>query len=58
MATLLLVLSYFQDAEGGGAIQAEVLSIYAGVLFSAMVAATCDLIKERQKLAIMDEINN
>ena len=56
MATLLLATSYFK--EDPAAIHAEVLSIYAGLLFSAAVAAGCDLLKERQKLAIMDEINN
>lgn len=57
MATLLLASSYF-NLEGGDNILAEALSIYAGVLFSATVAASCDLLKEKQKLAIMDEINN
>jgi len=56
MATLLLATGYFK--EDPSAVHAEVLSIYAGLLLSAAVAAGCDLLKERQKLAIMDEINN
>ena len=56
MATLLLILACFSGDPA--AIQAEVLSIYAGALFSAFVAASCDVAKEKAKLAIADEINN
>jgi magnesium-transporting ATPase (P-type) len=55
MSTLLLATSFFNEDR---AIFAEVLSIYTGVLFSTAVAAGCDLVKEQQKLKIMDEINN
>jgi magnesium-transporting ATPase (P-type) len=52
---LLLFTSFFNDDS---AIFAEVLSIFFGVLFSGSIAAACDFVKEKQKLMIMDEINN
>ena len=36
----------------------EALTIYTGLLFSALISAFCDWIKERQYLKLKDEINN
>lgn len=36
----------------------EALTIFSGLLFSTLVAAACDFIKEQQKLKLRDEINN
>jgi magnesium-transporting ATPase (P-type) len=56
LSTLLLFTSFFN--EDTTHIFAECLSIFFGVLFSCSISAGCDYVKEKQKLMIMDEINN
>lgn len=36
----------------------ECLSIFAGLLFAAIITAMCDYKKEKQILMLQDEINN
>ena len=54
-ATLYLIFSIFSREATA---HIESLTIYAGLLFAALVAATCDWVKERQYLQLKDEINN
>jgi magnesium-transporting ATPase (P-type) len=54
-ATLYLVFSIFSQSNTA---YIESLTIYAGLLFAAMISALCDYIKERQFLKLKDEINS
>ena len=54
-ATIYLVFSMFSRSETA---YIESLTIYSGLLFSALISAFCDWIKERQYLKLKDEINN
>ena len=54
-ATVYLMISMFSHSETA---YIESLTIYSGLLFSAIISAFCDWIKERQHLKLKDEINN
>jgi magnesium-transporting ATPase (P-type) len=54
-ATFYLLFALFSTQETA---YMETLTIYCGVLFASLIAATADWIKERQYLKIKDEINN
>jgi len=54
-ATIYLVFSMFSRSQSA---YIESLTIYSGLLFSALISAVCDWIKERQYLKLRDEINN
>jgi len=54
-ATVYLMFSMFSHSETA---YIESLTIYSGLLFSAIISAFCDWIKERQHLKLKDEINN
>jgi Ca2+-transporting ATPase len=54
-ATIYLVFSMFSRSKTA---YIESLTIYSGLLFSALISAFCDWIKERQYLKLKDEINN
>ena len=54
-ASIYLLFSMFSSSE---AAYFESLTIYSGLLFSTMVSAFCDWVKERQYLKLRDEINN
>jgi magnesium-transporting ATPase (P-type) len=58
MATIVLALSLFGDEEKLTVAYVETLSIYAGLLFAALISAGCDYVKESQILLLADEINN
>lgn len=55
-ALLYFVFSLFSENSGNSYI--ESLTIYSGLMFAALISASCDLIKERQYLKLKDEINN
>ena len=54
-ATIYLLISLFSKSKSA---YIESLTIYSGLLFAALITATCDWIKERQYLKLKDEINN
>ena len=54
-ATLYLVFSVFGDRSSS---YIESLTIYFAVMFTALISAFCDWIKEKQYLSLKDEINN
>lgn len=54
-ATIYLIFSIFSKSETA---YIESLTIYSGLLFSAIISAVCDLVKEKQYLKLRDEINN
>lgn len=54
-ATIYLMFSMFSKSQTA---YIEALTIYSGLLFSALISAFCDWIKERQYLKLKDEINN
>ena len=54
-ATIYLLFSIFST---GSTAYIESLTIYAGLLFAALISAFCDWVKERQFLKLRDEINN
>lgn len=54
-ATIYLVFSMFSRSETA---YIESLTIYSGLLFSALISSFCDWVKERQYLKLRDEINN
>ena len=54
-ATAYLIFSFFSVSTVA---YVEALTIYCGVMFSALISAYCDWKKEQQFLALRDEINN
>ena len=54
-ATIYLIFSIFSPSATA---YIEALTIYSGLLFAALISATCDYIKEVQYLKLKDEINN
>lgn len=54
-ATVYLLISMFNASTQ---VYIEALTIYSGLLFSALISATCDYIKEKQNLKLKDEVNN
>lgn len=54
-ATIYLLFSMFSKSQTA---YIESLTIYSGLLFSALISAFCDWVKERQYLKLKDEINN
>ena len=54
-ATIYLIFSIFSPSATA---YIEALTIYRGLLFAALISATCDYIKEVQYLKLKDEINN
>lgn len=54
-ATIYLVFSIFSTSQTA---YIESLTIYSGLLLSALISAFCDWIKERQYLKLKDEINS
>lgn len=54
-ATIYLAFSIFSKRSEA---YIESLTIFGGLLFSAIISATCDWIKERQYLSLKDEVNN
>jgi magnesium-transporting ATPase (P-type) len=58
MATMVLALSLFGDENKLAVAYVETLSIYGGLLFAALISASCDYVKESQILQLADEINN
>ena len=58
-ATIYLGISMFSPTEQKVYIGLlESLTIYSGLMFAAIISASCDFIKERQFLKLKDEINN
>lgn len=58
IATFVLGLSLFGDEAKLPVAYVETLSIFAGLLFAALISASCDYVKESQILQLADEINN
>ena len=54
-STIYLLFSIFNEDPLA---YVESLTIYSGLIFAALISATCDWIKERQYLKLKDEINN
>lgn len=54
-ASIYLVFSIFSPSASA---YIEALTIFSGLLFAAVISATCDWIKESQYLKLKDEINN
>lgn len=58
MSAIFLGLSVFKQKEDRRNVFVQCLSIYGGLLFAALISATCDYVKEAQILNLKDEINN
>jgi hypothetical protein len=55
VSTIYLVFSFFSESATA---YIESLTIFGGLLFVAIIYASCDWIKESQYLKLKDEINN
>ena len=55
VSTIYLAFSFFSPSSTA---YIESLTIFSGLMFAALISATCDWIKEGQYLKLKDEINN